>query len=210
MHALLVTYQRCGYVHREQETGRYFLDSRLFRLANTALSGNYLRERCFSVLQRLMLDTGLTVHLAVMVEDEAILIERIQPPGGPKLASWVGKRMGIHCTALGKALIAHLPAAEVDEHVAKHGLCRYNENTIVSSRKLHAACEEVRRMGYAVDDEEEEIGTRCIGAPVFNVDGEVAAAISISGAKEKLEDIPGKAALVMHAAALMSKHNGRD
>jgi len=195
-------------VQRERETGRYCLGWRLYTLANMALCRNCLREQFSSILYRLMLDTGLTVHFAVMVEGEVILIDRIQPPGDPKLASWVGKRMGIHCTALGKALIAHLPAAELDELVAKHGLCRYNENTISSTRKLRAACEQVRQLGYSLDDEEEEIGTRCVGAPVYNANGEVAAAISISGTRAQIEDIPGKAALVMHAAASLSKHIG--
>ena len=208
VHALLLTYQRCGYIQREKESGRYCLGWRLFTLANMALCRNCLREQFSSILYRLMLDSGLTVHFAVMVEGEVILIDRIQPPREPKLASWVGKRMGIHCTALGKALIAHLPAPELDELIAKHGLCRYNENTIASPRKLREACEQVRRLGYALDDEEEEIGTRCVGAPVYNADGEVAAAISISGTKAELEDIPGKAALVVHAAASLSKHIG--
>ncbi len=208
VHALLLTYQRCGYLQRERETGRYCLGWRLYTLANMALCRNFLHEQLSSILNRLMLETRLTVHLAVMVEGEAILIDRIQPPEAPRLASWVGKRMGLHCTALGKALIAHLPAAELENLIAKHGLCRYNENTIISMRKLHSACEQVRQLGYALDDEEEEIGTRCVGAPVYSVDGEVAAAISISGTRAELEDIPGKAALVMHAAASLSKHIG--
>src|ERR1035441_10498990 len=95
IHALLLTYQRCGYVQREKETGRYRLGWRLYTLANMALCRNCFREQFSSILYRLMLDTGLTVHFAVMVEGEVILIDRIQPPGGPKLASWVGKRMGI-------------------------------------------------------------------------------------------------------------------
>ena len=70
------------------------------------------------------------------------------------------------------------------------------------------ACEQIRQLGYAVDDEEEEIGVRCIGAPIYNDKGEVVAAISISGAKAQIEDIPVKAEVVNGTAALISQHIG--
>jgi DNA-binding IclR family transcriptional regulator len=205
-HALLLTYQRCGYVQRDEKTGRYNLGFRLHAVANMALGGMSLRGHAAPILQQLMLDTDLTVHLAVLEEGEVILIDRIETPGAPKLATWVGKRMGLHCTALGKALIAHLPASELDDLIQKQGLIRYNENTIASRRILKKACEEIQKMGYAVDDEEEEIGIRCIGAPVHNGAGEVVAAISISGIKSQLENIPARAARVVEAAALLSQH----
>jgi len=173
-----------------------------------ALAGHTLRSHCSSFLHRLMQETHATVHLAVMEQGEVILIDRIEPNGTARLATWVGKRMGLHCTAVGKAIIAHLPEEVTDELIRRQGLIRYNENTIASPRKLRAACEQIRHLGYAVDDEEEEIGVRCIGAPVHNDQGEVVAAISISGSKAQFEDIPSKAAVVKHTAALLSHHIG--
>ena len=148
------------------------------------------------------------MHLAVMEQGEVILIDRVEPNGngaaghlgrqanGPALH---GCRQGHHCPSARGVL---------DELIQKQGLIRYNENTIASTRKLRAACEQIRQLGYAIDDEEEEIGIRCIGAPVHNNKGEVVAAMSISGAKAQFEDIPGKAALVKHTAALLSQHIG--
>jgi DNA-binding IclR family transcriptional regulator len=207
-HALLLTYQRCGYVQRDTETGRYRLGLRLQTVANMALSGHTLRSHCSTILHKLMQDTAATVHLAVMEEGEVILIDRIEPAGTVKLATWVGKRLGLHCTALGKALIADLPPAVLDDLIRKQGLIRYNENTIVSARKLRGACDQIRQLGYAIDDEEEEIGVRCIGAPVHNSKGEVIAAISISGTKAQFEDIPARAAIVKDAAISLCVHIG--
>lgn len=207
-HALLLTYQRCGYVQRDRETGRYRLGSRLHTLANLALAGHSLRSHCSSYLLRLMQETGATVHLAVMEDGEVILIDRVEPNGNARLATWVGKRMGLHCTSVGKAIIAHLPRGVLEELIQRQGLIRYNENTIATMRKLRTACEQIRQLGYAVDDEEEEIGVRCIGAPVFNDQGDVVAAISISGAKAQFEDIPPKAEIVKRTAALLSQHIG--
>lgn len=203
-HAILLTYQRSGYVKRDERAGRYCLGFRLQALANMALGGMTLRGHAGPVLFRLMQETGLTVHLAVMEKNEAILIDRIAPPGTPPLATWVGKRMGLHCTALGKALIAHLSTQEVEGLIRSQGMIRHNENTITSKRTLQLACEQVRQLGYAVDDEEEEIGIRCIGAPAFGQNGEVVAAISVSGPKGKLEDIASSAGRVKQAAASLS------
>jgi DNA-binding IclR family transcriptional regulator len=177
-------------------------------VANMALCGHNLRNHCFSFLHRLMLDTGLTVHLAVMEEGEVILIDKIEPPGTRKVATWVGKRMGLHCTALGKALAAHLSAEEIDALVGKQRLIRHNDNTIASLRNLRIACERVKQLGYSIDDEEEEVGIRCIGAPVHNGDGGVVAAISISGTKAQINDIPTMAGLVKDCAISLSRHLG--
>ena len=204
-HALLLTYQRTGYVQRCEKTGRYCLGFRLQAVANLALGGSSLRSQAAPLMRQLMQDTGVTVHLAVMENGEVILIDRIEAPRALHLATWVGKRMGLHCTALGKALIAELPASVLDELIRKQGLIRYNENTITSRRALRLACEAVQQSGYAIDDEEEEIGIRCVGAPVRNSTGEVIAAVSISGTRAQLENIPARAAQVMAAAASFSR-----
>jgi DNA-binding IclR family transcriptional regulator len=171
-----------------------------------ALTGINLRGHASPLLYQLMQHSGLTVHLAVMRAGEAVLIDRIEPPGGRKLATWVGKRMSLHCTALGKALIAHLRDTELDELIGKQGLIRYNENTIVTRRKLRMACEQVQQLGYAIDDEEEELGVRCVGAPVRDAHGDIAAAISICGAKPQLEDLAFRAAQVRETAEALSHH----
>ena len=207
-HALLLTFERCGYAVREEETGRYRLGTRVYALANMALSGISLRDQAAPFLYKLMHETGLTVHLAILEQGEAVLIDRIEPPGAPKLATWLGKRMGLHCTSLGKALIAHLPEAEVEELVKMQGLLRHNENTIASLKKLRAACEAVQQSGYSIDDEEEEIGIRCVGAPVLDGKREVVAAISVSGSSTQLDNIPVFASRVKEAALEISRHLG--
>ena len=206
-HALLLTFERCGYVHRDEQTGRYRLGTRLYALANMALSGISLRDQAAPFLQKLMRDTGLTVHLAILEQGEAVLIDRVEPPG-VHVSTWVGKRMGLHCTALGKALIAHLPEAQVEEMVRRQGLLRHNENTIASLKKLRQACDLVQQSGYAVDDEEEEIGIRCIGTPVFNGRGDVVAAISVSGSTTQVENVAALAVRVQETALAVSRHLG--
>jgi DNA-binding IclR family transcriptional regulator len=183
----LLTLERSNYVHRDPHSGRYRVGLRLFDLAGTALGGIAERELASPYLRQLMQATRLTAHMAILEQDEVLLVEKIDPPGLPRPATWIGKRMDLHCTAVGKALIAYLPDDEVDRLVLKHGLLRHNDNTISSLKRLKQELAAIRVQGYSVDDEEEEIGVRCIGAPVFKNRNEAAAAISVTGTTEQID-----------------------
>jgi DNA-binding IclR family transcriptional regulator len=180
-HCLLLTLERRGYLHRHEKSGRYMFGLKLFSLASYAISGLEVRELAAPHLAVLMQQTGMTVHMAIMEQHEPVLVSKVDPPGIVRLATWTGKRMDFHCTSVGKAIAAFLPEEKLDELISVRGLPRHNENTVVSGRKLKQQLAQVRKCGYALDDEEEEIGLRCIGVPVFNHEGRVVAAISISG-----------------------------
>jgi DNA-binding IclR family transcriptional regulator len=188
VHCLLVTLERHRYLHRREQTNRYLFGTRLFSLGNMALSGLELREIAAPLLRALMARTHLTVHLAIIERYEAVLIDKVEPPGTFKLATWLGKRMDVHCTGIGKALIAHFSDQEIDRLVSAQGLPRHNDNTIVSVRKLKEQLARVRQLGYSTDDEEDELGYRCIGAPLFDQAGLVAAAISLSGSVHQIRE----------------------
>jgi DNA-binding IclR family transcriptional regulator len=181
VHCLLVTMQRGGYLHRSPRTGRYLFGLRLFCLANRAISGLELRDEATPFLRELVKETGLTVHMAILEEREAVLVAKFEPPGIFRLATWVGKRMDLHCTGIGKALMAYLSQDEVDQIIREHGLPRHNENTICSRRRLEDELVRIAGRGYAVDDEEDELGLRCIGCPIFGPDDIVVASISTAG-----------------------------
>ena len=118
---------------------------------------------------------------AMLANDEAILVAKIESHRGQPIATWVGKRIDFHCTSLGKCLTAWLSEPDTERIVKKHGLIRYNENTITDWSRLQTELLAARKQGYAIDDEEEEIGVRCVGAPVFSSHGDVVAAVSVCG-----------------------------
>jgi DNA-binding IclR family transcriptional regulator len=186
VHCLLLTFEREGYLRRTQSTGRYVYGPRLARLAHLALDGAGIREQAAPVLRNLTDRLGLTIHMAILEEDEAVLIAKVTPLGSQTVATWMGKRMDVHCTSLGKCLIAHLPDSEIQRLTDQRGLFRHNENTICSIARLKQELERTRREGYAIDDEEEEIGVRCIGVPLFDPNGAVIAALSVSGTIEQV------------------------
>ena len=207
-HSLLLTFERCGYLQREAGTGRYRLGLRVCELAHMALNGISLREEAAPVLRRLAETAGMTVHLAILEHGEAVLIDKLDPPGpGLKVATWPGKRLSLHCTAIGKSLAAYLPEEQLDLLIARQGLLRHNDNTIGSARRLKSELALTRQRGYGLDDEEEEIGFRCIGAPVLNSSHEAVAAISIVGSTAQIhsENQQRLVELVMAAARAISE-----
>ncbi len=185
-HSLLLTLERRGYLHRNVRTNRYLFGLQLFTLANMALAGIDLREKAAPFLRALMARCRLTVHLAVLDHNEAVLIDKAEPPGVYKLATWLGKRMELHCTAVGKAMLAWLADEELEEIIRQRGLPRHNDNTLATPKRLRDELAKVRRNGYAVDDEEDEIGYRCVGAPIFDSSGRVVGGVSVSGDFEQV------------------------
>lgn len=161
-------------------------------------------------MQSLMQKTGLTVHLCVLERGEAVVVEKIECPGLVKLATWVGKRSDAHCTGVGKALIAFLPEDEFDQHIGAKGLAKHNHNTIVSIRDLKRELAQVRELGYSVDDEENEIGLRCVGAPIFGENQQVLASISVAGITSQvpIDRIPALASMVKQTAGAISTRLG--
>jgi len=180
VHCLLVGLERCGYAHRHLKTGRYSPSMKLFTLANTALGGLPLRDAAIPLLRDLCTKTGLTVHLGVMEQGEAVLVGKVEP-GTARLATWIGKRMDLHCTSIGKVLLAQLDDHTVEQILSERGMPRHNENTIAGRKRLREELARVRDVGYAIDDEEDELGFRCIGVPVTVATDHAPAAISISG-----------------------------
>ena len=146
-----------------------------------------LREKSEPLLRNLMRATVQTVHMAVLEFDQATLIAKLSPGGAPRVATWIGKRVELHCTALGKCLMAWRTQEEREQMVRDQNLLRHNENTIVSIYGLRRELARIREAGYAVDDEEEEIGMRCVGVPVFDAQNRVTFALSVSGTIQEID-----------------------
>lgn len=210
IHTLVLTLEREGYLQRDDTTGRYMTGPKLAHLAGNTVDAVVLRERAMPLLRALVDATGMTAHLAVLDRDEVRVLAKVDRPGAHRIATWVGKRMDVHCTSLGKCLIAFLPEAEIDRVISVRGLLRHNEHTIVSPARLKLDLARTRALGYALDDQEEELGGRCVGAPVRNRDGHVVAAVSVSGSVDVItpETIGDLARQVKATALAISRELG--
>jgi DNA-binding IclR family transcriptional regulator len=179
-HCILLTLERRGYIYRVPSTHRYLFGMKLLNLAQMALARLELRARASQPLRQLLGKTHMTVHMAIYEDGEAVLVEKLELPTAVKMASHIGRRLDLHCSGVGKALLAYLPEDEFNRLRTSRALARHNENTIVFTKKLQTELENIRKNGYSFDNEEDEIGFRCVGAPIFENDN-VVAAISVAG-----------------------------
>jgi DNA-binding IclR family transcriptional regulator len=184
---LLRTLERCGYLQRDRSTGRYRLGLKVLSLAGGVRAGFDLKEMALPVMRRLVEETGLTAHLAVLDHGEAVYIEKVEAPGFIKMDTWVGGRMQVNSTSVGKAIAAHLAQAEVDNIIRQHGLKKRTPRTITIHSKFFQELDRVRARGYAVDDEENSLGARCIGAPILDGYGRVLGALGLSGTTGQID-----------------------
>ncbi len=209
-HRLIMVLEGHKLIERNSKTGTYRLGMKLFELGTRAVSQLDLRERARPILERLVRETDETVHLCVYDNGEVVYVDKVEPARSVRLASTVGRRHPAFCTAVGKAMMAIMPEEQVEAAVQKHGLRPLTRKTIGSMGELKAELAKVRKLGYAVDDEENEEGVCCVGAVVRGISGEPAAAISVSGPSFRLPSykIPVVSKAVIAAANALSQELG--
>jgi DNA-binding IclR family transcriptional regulator len=177
---LLRTLEIEGYVHHDGRH-RYALGAQLFRLAQQALDSFEVRVVAAERLRRLCDETGQTVHLAVYENGVATYVDKQEPhAAGVRMASRIGHSAPLHCTAVGKVLLAGLPPNRRDEIVNQLDLPARTPNTLTTVEALLAEVSQGADRGWAQDHAENETFINCIAAPVFGADGSTSAAVSIS------------------------------
>jgi IclR family acetate operon transcriptional repressor len=132
------------------------------------------------VLAALAADVGHTVHMALRSGDHAVYVHKVETDQPYQMASRVGMRLPLHCSAIGKCVLAYLPEDELATVVAGAGLPARTSATITDTERLTRELAEIRDRGYSIDDEENEKTVRCIGAPVFDRGGAVVGGVSVS------------------------------
>ncbi len=195
---LLTSLEQLGYLARDAD-GRYRLTSRMFELGMRAMRNLDVAKVAEPHLEKLRDMTGMTVHLAGLDDSSVVYLRKLDGPGLVRFDTYVGKRVSVHLTGVGKALAAHLPDDELDRVARNLDFSRGTEKSIQSARAFKANLKKVRERGYALDEEEEEPGVRCVAAPIQNHRGEVVASAGVVGLNR---DLTG-AALARVAAAVV-------
>jgi DNA-binding IclR family transcriptional regulator len=177
---ILRTLVQRSYLNRDPQTGKYRVGLKILSLSRGALSGLDVREVALPIMRHLMEKTNLTCHLAILDGPEAVYIEKVEPQGFIKMDTWVGRRMRVHATSVGKALVAYIPQDRL-EKILSSGMEKRTSRTITTVPRFLKELDRVRKQGYAVDDEENNMGARCLGAPIFNQTGAIEASLGLSG-----------------------------
>lgn len=208
----LATLKELGYVRQDPDTERYGLTLRLFELGTSVHDRMELWTEAEPVMKRIGQSTGETIHLAVLDDSKLVYLGKTESTQTLRVSmmSRIGRSAPTYCTGVGKILLAHLPPGRVSAILRSEKMVRYTERTIVSRSELDRELEAIRDNGYAIDNEEHEIGVRCVAAPVHDNDGEVVAALSISMPSVRLTDreVPKYRNLVIQAASEISERLG--
>jgi IclR family KDG regulon transcriptional repressor len=171
---------RCG------DGGKYYLDAACFSSGQAALSHLDIRRLSLPYLKALNEHTRETIHLLVRQGLSAVYVEKLESPQLPNTISRIGVSVALYCTAVGKVLLAYLPAEDLARVLRQiEPRCR-TAHTISNTEELQRQLERVRRCGYSFDLEENEPHIRCVAAPIWDHSGNVNASLSVSGPAKRM------------------------
>jgi DNA-binding IclR family transcriptional regulator len=201
--------EKAGYLVRDS-AGAYLIGPRLVRLGSGSTYQSTICKVSRPILETLWHESGETVNLGVLDGREILYLDVLESPHSFRLVSQIGMRRPVHCTGLGKAILAWQPASFRDELLATTKLERLTPHSITRSTDLIAELGRIQRRGYAIDNEEVELGARCVAAPVLDSSGYVAAGVSVSGPVTRMSRTRTNetANAVKRAALKISQHLG--
>lgn len=179
VYRILTTLEGRGYLDRGED-GAYRVAKKLGDMQRDVPILQILGRVAQPLMTQLVAATKETVNLGILDAGEVVVIDTVESPQAVRMSSKVGNRRHLHATALGKVLLGGLPDKEVTRLIRMKGMPRLTPQTLTSKPALTAELAKIRKQGYAIDDQENEIEGRCIGAPIHGPDGRVVAALSIS------------------------------
>jgi len=182
-HRTLKILKRRGYIEQDSQRGKYKLGLKVFELGCVFQNQTRLIEVAMPYLEHLATLTNETINLAVLDQNqrEIVYIAKIDSPEVLKTDIRIGTRLFAHCTALGKVLLAYLPESQLKRIFPPHiDIPTYTSNSLSNTDELRECLEQVRRSGFAIDNEEFKEGVKCIAVPLRDLSGRVIAAMSIT------------------------------
>ena len=210
-HILMLTLERLGYIERDPATRTFALSLKLAALGDTVLKTTPLAVMALSPMRSLAQSLALTVHLAMQEKEQAVYVQKVDGPGFIRFDTYVGKRTNLHCTAVGKVLLAYNSPESQKHYFNKIVFTRHTSRTIDSASPLKRELMTVSEQGWAVDDQEEELGVRCLAVPVRGGKGSVAAALGVTGTITQLreQDMERIVMTLKNTAALVESSQSR-
>ncbi|MEY7999230.1 IclR family transcriptional regulator [Clostridium sp. Mt-5] len=183
---LLSTLENRGYLKQNLENGKYRLGIKLFELGKLVEDGMDLRTSSLPYLKKLVYKYDETAHLAMRDGNQIIYIDKVEGESGIKMSSQVGKRAHVYCTGVGKAVLAFMPEKDAEEIMKNIKFHQFTCNTITDSNELKEELKKIRKRKYCIDNEEIEVGLKCVAAPIMDYNGEAVGSISISGPTSRM------------------------
>ncbi|HWW97195.1 MAG TPA: IclR family transcriptional regulator C-terminal domain-containing protein [Edaphobacter sp.] len=181
----LYTLTKLGFAGAE-DGSRYSLRPRMLTLSHTYTTSNTLSSAAQPILERMSAALHESFSVATLDGEDIVYIARTQVNRVMAVDLHIGSRLPAYCTSMGRILLAYLPAEQLEQYLAKVNLVPHTTRTITSVEKLRLALRNIRRNGYAICDQEYEVGLRSIAVPVYSASGRVVATLNLSGNAPRL------------------------
>ncbi|WP_240420218.1 IclR family transcriptional regulator [Paenibacillus periandrae] len=188
VHSLLKTLQLHGYIEQDEETGKYRLGMRLLEKGQLLLQRLDIRSLARKHLAAFTDHTGQTTHLVILDGKEGVYIDKVEGEKAAIRYSRIGRRVPLHSSAVGKALVAFRKQEEIELLLKDYSYVVQTSLTIRDKETFLTELSRIQSQGYAVDDQENEPGVRCAAAPIYDHNGQVAAAMSVSTLLSAVDD----------------------
>ena len=188
VHTILATLRSHGYVEQSADDGAYRLGSALLQLGNSAAQQWDAVPLARPYLQSIGRKVDQSVHLGKLDHNEVLYLDKWEPPGGVRVVAQIGTRMPLHCSAMGKVLLAYMPEDEAAALLEDQNIAVYTPHTITDKTVLQQQLDEIVRQGYGIENGERIIGMRGVAAPIFDRFGRVEYTIGVTGMFRRISD----------------------
>ena len=188
VYRLLSTLIYKGYIVQDEETSKYKITFKLFELGSKKVDKLDLLKVSRPYTKMLMESVNEVVHLIVRDETDIVYVDKVEANNTISMSSRIGKRNPMYCTATGKAILAFLPEDEILKVWNSSKIVKLTKNTNTDFILFKKELQNIKEKGFAIDNEENEMGVKCVGAPIFNMSGGIVAAISVTGPVTRITD----------------------
>ena len=187
---LLNTLKNEGYITQDEENEKYSLTLKLFKIGSSTVNNLDFNKAALPIITRLSQVSSETIHLCTIENDQLVYIQKIESTYALKVTmlSRIGESTPFYCTGVGKVLLAYQNIEKIQQYIQNTKFQKFTDHTIVDPYDLTLELERIRATGIAHDNEEHELGVKCVAAPIFNQSGNVIAALSISGPSVRMID----------------------
>ncbi len=202
----LSTLSSLGYVYRDP-SDQYSLTLKMFSVGSHGLEHLDLIKLAQPIAEELSEQLGETVHMGIVEEDHAVYVMKKESTYNLRMYSRVGKMIPLYCTAIGKILLSDMDEADIKAYIDAHALVPFTPKTLRTKEEVNNELAAIRSRGWAMDDEEHELGIMCIGAPIRDYTGSVIAALSVSWPMFRFErkNFDTDVATITNACARLSR-----
>lgn len=209
-HRLLSSLEKFDYVQKDSFHNTYSLGLKFIEMSETVMENLNIVDISRPLIEKLSMETGEIVHLVIHDQHEIVYIDKVDNRSAIRIYSQIGRRGPLHCTAVGKCILAFMNDHEKERLLQDYTMKSFTENTIVTLEALAQELNRVRSAGFSYDNEEHELGIRCIAAPIFDSSGKVKHAISVTGPINRMTDqhIDKYLPLLKETTLLISKRLG--